>query len=57
MTKHLRRQVQALDRVLYLLEEQSFTALGSRDKAFGNFVERLYREVDQESKKLISPDF
>ncbi|HET6924821.1 MAG TPA: hypothetical protein VFH39_03260 [Candidatus Saccharimonadales bacterium] len=44
----------ALDRVLYLLEEQSFQNLAMDDERFASFIEQLYQRVETEQQTLSS---
>ncbi len=52
MTKHNKAQIHALDRVMYMLEEDSIRTLAMDDEAFANFVEELYSRVDDKISSI-----
>ena len=45
-------QIHALDRVLYLLEEQSFQILAERNDHFADVIEKLYADVTTSARAL-----
>lgn len=47
-------EMHALDRVMYLLEEQSFQRLGMKDDDFAAFIETLYAKVNLHQARLQS---
>ena len=52
MPAHTHEELHALDRVRYLLEEQSFRHLSLNDDEFASFIEALYTKVDQQMSRL-----
>lgn len=51
--KQRKAEQHALERVLYLLEENSFKHLSARDDRFASIVEDVYRSVDRYAQKLV----
>jgi hypothetical protein len=54
MKNQLNDKLHALDRVMYLLEENSFLQLSKSDKAFAAFIEELYAKADNQQQALLS---
>jgi hypothetical protein len=52
MTKAIQAQLHALDRVMYLLEEDSIQVLATDSETFASFVEELYAKVDRQALQL-----
>jgi signal-transduction protein with cAMP-binding, CBS, and nucleotidyltransferase domain len=52
MHKQVTDELHALDRVLYLLEEQSFQRLSMKDDDFASFIETLYAKVNGHATQL-----
>jgi len=48
MNRHTKAQINALDRVMYLLEESSFRQLEKNNDKFADFVEDLYDRLDRQ---------
>jgi hypothetical protein len=45
-------QLQVIDRVLYLLEEQSIQRLAEEDKKFGSYIRGLYGNLSKTADKI-----
>jgi signal-transduction protein with cAMP-binding, CBS, and nucleotidyltransferase domain len=52
MTKHAQAQIHALDRVMYLLEENSIQSLTTDNQEFADFIEELYASVDNRIARI-----
>jgi hypothetical protein len=55
MKKYQAAEVHVLDRLMYLLEEQSVERLTEQDIGFNDFITHLYSELQHQSSKLRSP--
>jgi hypothetical protein len=52
MNDQITNELSALNRIMYLLEENSFYHLSLSDSAFADFINRLYVSVDKQQQAL-----
>jgi len=52
MDDSILNELQALDRIMYLLEENSFLHLSQSDSQFAQFIDALYMKIDEQQAVL-----